>query len=161
MKNLKIAIKDDTRDTYQEGYLLNVHIDTKAIVDLIYPVGSTITTLNIHFNPNVQYAGTTWTTIKEGVFLQSTQNSSEVGTEMSPGLPNIYGTFDGNTDDGSAAKTGAFYAPGWGFGGSNGCSGGGTLYSMPLDTTLSMVTQLQYNHQLLSVLYGNELLNKK
>lgn len=127
MKNLKIAIKDDTRDTYQEGYLLNVHIDTKAIVDLIYPVGSTITTLNIHFNPNVQYAGTTWTTIKEGVFLQSTQNSSEVGTEMSPGLPNIYGTFDGNTDDGSAAKTGAFYAPGWGFNGSNGSTGGGYI----------------------------------
>lgn len=55
-----------------------------------------------------------------GRVLQGTTTSGSVGTYLSAGLPNIIGTFDGNTDDGQSKKTGAFYNTGIWFWGANG-----------------------------------------
>lgn len=49
------------------------------------------------------------------------------GGAQGDAIRNITGTFDGNIDDGSAVKTGAFYYTGTQFGGSNGGGTGGVI----------------------------------
>ena len=53
--------------------------------------------------------------------------TSSVGTQIAAGLPNIVGTFDGNVNDGTARKTGAFYTYNYNSYGADGDSGGGTV----------------------------------
>lgn len=53
--------------------------------------------------------------------------TASVGTTVSAGLPNILGTFDGNVNDGTARKTGAFYTKDYLSYGADGDSGGGTV----------------------------------
>ena len=53
--------------------------------------------------------------------------TSSVGTAIAAGLPNIVGTFDGNVNDGTARKTGAFYTYNYNSYGADGDSGGGTV----------------------------------
>jgi len=50
-----------------------------------------------------------------------------VGEYKEAGLPNITGTFDGNVNDGTARKTGAFYTKDYLSYGADGDSGGGTV----------------------------------
>ena len=65
---------------------------SKAIIDLIYPVGSIYLSMNPSFDPNTAWNGTTWEKIKEGIFLEATEVAGDVGTEKEAGLPNITGT---------------------------------------------------------------------
>lgn len=53
--------------------------------------------------------------------------TSSIGTKISAGLPNILGTFDGNVNDGTARKTGAFYTANYNPYGADGDGGGGTV----------------------------------
>lgn len=53
--------------------------------------------------------------------------TSDIGTKIAAGLPNITGTFDGNVNDGTARKTGAFYTKDYLSYGADGDSGGGTV----------------------------------
>ena len=65
---------------------------SKAIIDLIYPVGATFISFDNAFDPNTVWNGTTWEKIKEGIFLEATEVARDVGTEKEAGLPNITGT---------------------------------------------------------------------
>jgi len=49
------------------------------------------------------------------------------GGAQGDAIRNITGTFDANVNDGASAKTGAFYATGTGFNGSDGQAGGGVV----------------------------------
>ena len=53
--------------------------------------------------------------------------TAAIGTYINAGLPNIVGTFDGNVNDGTARKTGAFYTYNYNSYGADGDSGGGTV----------------------------------
>jgi len=54
-------------------------------------------------------------------------SGNNVGTYQDDAIRNITGTFDGNVNDGNAAKTGAFYNTGQAFSGSDGANGGGRI----------------------------------
>lgn len=57
----------------------------------IYPVGSIYISLDKNFNPNITFTGTLWEKIKEGIFLEATEVSDNVGQNVDAGLPNIRG----------------------------------------------------------------------
>ena len=74
---------------------LNKLVDqANAMLDYFYPVGSYYETSNVDFDPNTDWGGT-WEKVDDGLFLQSTQTASKVGTNVAAGLPNITG--GGNT----------------------------------------------------------------
>ena len=84
--------------------------NSKAIIDLIYPVGSIYTSLDANFNPNKQWGGV-WQMIKEGIFLEATEDDAKVGTEIEAGAPNITGEFSQSGTNYAAATcdvSGAF-----------------------------------------------------
>lgn len=67
---------------------------------------------------------TTFRTPKFAPFMQIAIAGSSAGKYHKAGLPNIKGTFDGNTDDGNNQKSGAFYFTGTSFMGANGNNDG-------------------------------------
>ena len=64
-------------------------------ISFVYPVGSIYTTVNKDFDPNASFTGTNWELIKNGLFLEATDNPDQVGVEVEAGLPNITGTLYG------------------------------------------------------------------
>lgn len=52
---------------------------------------------------------------------------SDIGHTLGDTIRNIYGTFDGNTNDGNGRKTGPFYTSNWTASGGDGGNGGGTI----------------------------------
>jgi hypothetical protein len=82
---------------------------SKAIIDLIYPVGATFISFDNTFDPNTAWNGTTWEKIKEGIFLEATEVAADVGTEKEAGVPNITGSVNFHMNAMSIV-TGAFYA---------------------------------------------------
>ena len=84
-----------------------VQSDLSVIIDAFYPVGSVYITFSNTFDPNTAWPNTTWTKIKEGIFLEATETTA--GTEKEAGLPNITGGI--RVGDGARAfssGTGAF-----------------------------------------------------
>lgn len=69
--------------------------------------------------------GTDGTPNLVGRFLEGV--TSGAGTLKAAGLPNIKGTFDGNINDGSSGKTGAFYFTGTRYNGADGSGDSGGL----------------------------------
>ena len=81
-------------------------ISKETAVDLFYPVGSILITLDSNFNPESEYSNTTWERIADGIFLES---NSIPGTETQAGLPNIVGTLEqGNGAVVVSSVSGAF-----------------------------------------------------
>lgn len=60
--------------------LAEMNIDKKAVIDIVYPVGSYYETTNISFNPNVSWTGTTWEQEDDGSVLISNDSSYSVGS---------------------------------------------------------------------------------
>jgi len=65
--------------------------------------------------------------ILNNAFVRSTSGNGDFDTSEIDTLQNITGTFDGNVDDGTSKKTGAFYDTNVGFYGANGGPGGGVI----------------------------------
>lgn len=69
------------------------------IAPLFFPqVGEIIETINPDYNPNRVYQDTTWDKMADGIFLESTTNSTKIGTETEAGLPEIYFRGTGGRD---------------------------------------------------------------
>ena len=69
------------------------NIDRQYVINLIYPVGSILTSIKQDYNPNTHFAGTTWEQLPSGLFLQIADPQFEnLGDFVEAGLPNIYGT---------------------------------------------------------------------
>lgn len=99
---------------------------TKAeVVAAIYPVGSYYISES-NTNPS-SYLGGTWVKKGQGRCLWGADSSHAAGTTIAAGLPDITGTFDGNVNDGTERKTGAFYTANYNSYGADGDSGGGTV----------------------------------
>ena len=69
--------------------------NSKAIIDLVYPIGATFTSFNKDFNPNTAWAGTTWEKIAAGKYIRATEDANQVGADVEAGIPNIKFGFDG------------------------------------------------------------------
>lgn len=76
----------DVKDVRMSGFL--------SIINMIYPVGSTYISFDKNFDPNNAWQGTKWELLPENIFIEATQDNSKVGTETTPGLPNIIGSWD-------------------------------------------------------------------
>ena len=81
-------------------------------ISFVYPVGSIYTTVNKDFDPNASFTGTSWVKIKNGLFLEATDNPDQVGVEVEAGLPNITGSMGGAGSAPLKDLTGAFYGIG-------------------------------------------------
>ena len=79
--NSQTISQGDIKDVRPTGFL--------SIIDMIYPVGSIYTSLDKDFDPNNTWQGTTWELLKEGIFIEATQDNSKVGIETEAGLPNM------------------------------------------------------------------------
>ena len=83
------------------------YVKEADVVDLFYPVGTIVLSLDTSFNPNTAYTGTTWTRIADGIFLES---SSTPNVEKQAGLPDITGIInEGNGAEPVSSASGAFY----------------------------------------------------
>lgn len=82
--NSQTISQSDIKDVRPTGFL--------SIIDMIYPIGSIYTSLDKDFDPNNTWQGTKWELLKEGIFIEATQNSNQVSIETPAGLPNITGT---------------------------------------------------------------------
>lgn len=82
--NSQTISQGDIKDVRPTGFL--------SIINMIYPIGSIYTSLDKDFDPNNTWQGTKWELLKEGIFIEATQNSNQVGIETPAGLPNITGT---------------------------------------------------------------------
>lgn len=80
--NSQTISQGDIKDVRPTGFL--------SIIDMIYPIGSIYTSLDKDFDPNNTWQGTKWELLKEGIFIEATQNSNQVGIETPAGLPNIW-----------------------------------------------------------------------
>ena len=100
---------------------------SKAIIDLIYPVGATFISFDNSFDPNTAWNGTTWEKIKEGIFLEATEVAEDVGTEKEAGLPNITGTFGKTATSAGGNNSNMSGAFSWTKGSEN-VMGGGSNY---------------------------------
>lgn len=83
---------------------------SKAIIDLVWPVGSVYVSMDPDFDPATTWGGV-WEVIKEGIFLEATEDNTKVGTEIEAGAPNITGEFSQSGTNYSAATcdvSGAF-----------------------------------------------------
>ena len=83
---------------------------TKALIDLIYPIGSIYVSISTDFDPSVAWPGTSWEKIVDGKYLRATDLNEQVGVEVAESLPNVIGTVGrwvsiSNTTDGKAFKT--------------------------------------------------------
>ena len=56
-----------------------------SIIDLIYPVGSTISNESATFNPNTLYTGTTWERIKGKVIVGVDEDDTDFNTSEKTG----------------------------------------------------------------------------
>lgn len=79
--NSQTISQGDIKDVRPTGFL--------SIIDMIYPIGSIYTSLDKDFDPNNTWQGTTWELLKEGIFIEATQDNSKVGIETEAGLPNM------------------------------------------------------------------------
>ena len=77
--NSQTISQGDIKDVRPTGFL--------SIIDMIYPVGSIYTSLDKDFDPNNAWQGTKWELLKEGLFIEATQDNSKVGKEIEAGLP--------------------------------------------------------------------------
>lgn len=77
--NSQTISQGDIKDVRPTGFL--------SIIDMIYPVGSIYISLDKDFDPNNAWQGTTWELLKEGLFIEATQDNSKVGKEIEAGLP--------------------------------------------------------------------------
>ena len=85
-------------------------LDLAKIWQSIYPIGTIYQTLDSGFDPNVSFSGTTWTRLKDGLFLESASTASQIGQELAAGLPNIMGTYQRHLGaPGFYGAVGAFY----------------------------------------------------
>ena len=80
--------------------------NSKAIIDLAYPVGATFTSFNKDFVPNTAWAGTTWEKIAAGKYIGATDDANHVGVDVTAGLPEIEARFDAQ-GSGGGVETGA------------------------------------------------------
>lgn len=67
-------------------------IRVKAIVDLMYPVGTVIAVANNNTPAFTKYGE--WEKVGSGRVLWGAESSHSAGTTIEPGLPNITGTFE-------------------------------------------------------------------
>lgn len=72
--NSQSISQGDVKDVRMTGFL--------SIINMVYPVGSTYISFNADFNPNYAWQGTKWELIKDGIFLESTQQTEKVGKEL-------------------------------------------------------------------------------
>ena len=102
--NSQTISQGDIKDVRPTGFL--------SIIDMIYPVGSIYISLDKDFDPNNAWQGTTWELLKEGLFIEATQNNEKVGMEIQAGIPNIKGdtvtSCWGNTNGCNYRPNGAF-----------------------------------------------------
>lgn len=82
--NSQTISQGDIKDVRPTGFL--------SIIDMIYPIGSIYTSLDKDFDPNNTWQGTKWELLEEGLFIEATQNNSQVGIKTPAGLPDITGT---------------------------------------------------------------------
>lgn len=84
-------------------------IRIKAIVDLLYPVGTVIAVANNNTPAFTKYG--TWSKIGSGRVLWGADASHKAGTTIEPGLPNITGNtlFGGRNVYDNNSPSGAFY----------------------------------------------------
>lgn len=102
--NSQTISQGDIKDVRPTGFL--------SIIDMIYPVGSIYTSLDKDFNPNNTWQGTKWELLEEGLFIEATQNNSQVGIKTPAGLPDITGTTSSHVGNNIylwANTQGAFY----------------------------------------------------
>lgn len=93
---------------YVEDSIAKLTVDTASITSLInvlHPIGSVYITFSDTFDPNTAWPNTTWTKIKEGIFLEATETTPN--TEKEAGLPNIVGVAS-NIQGVNYAASGAF-----------------------------------------------------
>lgn len=82
--NSQTISQGDIKDVRPTGFL--------SIIDMIYPIGSIYISLDKDFDPNNTWQGTKWELLEEGLFIEATQNNSQVGIKTPAGLPDITGT---------------------------------------------------------------------
>ena len=102
--NSQTISQGDIKDVRPTGFL--------SIIDMIYPVGSIYTSLDKDFDPNNTWQGTKWELLEEGLFIEATQNNSQVGIKTPAGLPDITGTTSSHVGNNIylwANTQGAFY----------------------------------------------------
>jgi hypothetical protein len=97
----------ETKDTTIEGQLAALAtqvasmITKETVVNMIYPVGAIIHTLDTSYDPATTLGVGTWEKIQEGVFLEA--SSTTAGTEKAAGLPNITGYLENYDQSGRTA----------------------------------------------------------
>lgn len=101
------------------AYSRAVYADLFAAIGTYYGAGDGVTTFNV---PEARGEYPRYADDGRGI-----DAGRAVGSKQGDAMRNIVGTFEGNTDDGDASKTGAFYRTGKGFGGSNGAGWGGVI----------------------------------
>lgn len=97
-----------------------------SVLDTIYPVGSIYITTN-SAPPFSSLDFGAWEEVSSGRVLQGADSTHSAGSTIEAGLPNITGSFDGNTDDGDSEKTGPFYTLRTNITGANGGVGAGVV----------------------------------
>lgn len=78
-----------------------------SVLDTIYPVGSIYITTNSAPFSSLDFG--TWSEVSSGRVLQGADSTHSADSTIEAGLPNITGSFDGNTNDDNSKKTGPFY----------------------------------------------------
>ncbi|TXJ40028.1 hypothetical protein EPJ65_12355 [Brachyspira aalborgi] len=82
--NSQTISQGDIKDVRPTGFL--------SIINMMYPIGSIYISLDKDFDPNNTWQGTKWELLEEGLFIEATQNNSQVGIKTPAGLPDITGT---------------------------------------------------------------------
>lgn len=88
--NSQSISQGDVKDVRMTGFF--------SIINMVYPVGSTYISFNADFNPNNAWQGTKWKLLKEGLFLEATQQIQQIGKEIEAGLPPLRGKIDGSNN---------------------------------------------------------------
>jgi hypothetical protein len=122
---VQVAVKRAVEDAVPSAVDKLVDSTKAAVRADLFPVGSYYITES-SANPADIFGGT-WTKKGQGRCLWGADDSHAAGTTIAAGLPNITGTFDGNVNDGTTRKTGAFYTYNYNNSGADGGSGGGTV----------------------------------
>ncbi len=127
-ETLELAVKCAVERAVARATEVATEISTNAVTQLkvnLYPIGSYYITES-DLDPSTIFDGT-WVKKGQGRCLWGADDTYKAGEVIPAGLPNITGTFDGNVNDGTARKTGAFYTKDYSSYGADGDSGGGTV----------------------------------